>query len=575
MDRLNLPVLLLILMAIVGPREAENLTARVESMFQGAAKPDVHIWYVRSDGGDRKQCTGHGDAAYSGKGNAQPCALKHPYYLFTNGEYGNKQWIVQGGDTVILRGGPYRIGFRGPNREDNWSSCPGDAYACGIPPLPSGMPGHPTRFLGENYGKCSKKTQLFGGFEVYIMMDLSGAKNVDLECLELTDHSQCTRVGGGYPTAEGCTAPHTGLGDYAASAIATDARTGDVTLKDLDIHGLTSRGIIGPVGGVVTVERVRIAFNGGAGWDFDDGKGAKSGDAAAVHASYLTVEWNGCNEEYPIAHPIPVFSCFDQDHGGYGDGIGTPNTPLNFTCDHCVFRYNTQDGFDLLHIKGSEITVTNSVSYGNMGQQWKMGTMKRVVFQNNLTVNNCRRMSAPIEGAQDRYHRDLSLFCRAGGDGIVFSVTDGGTYIFQHNSFAGYGGSSYDVTCDGGCSSAKIIYQNNLMIGYKDPASEKLPAIFYLTDVPSGAFEARDHNVYFNMRGTCPVKTTEHCWDPKIAGMPEWRGEASLDGINFHLTSGSQARGAGVANAGPQKDFDGVARPTGAPPDIGAFQFHQ
>ncbi len=254
------------------------------------------------------------------------------------------------------------------------------------------------------------------------MMDLSGTKNVDLECLELTDHNQCTKTGSGYPASEGCGAPSGQLADFASSGISTNAETANISLKDLDIHGMASRAIIGPIGGDFTVERVRIAFNGAAGWDFDDGKGTKSTVAASVHASYLTVEWNGCNEEYPITHQIPVFSCFDQDHGGYGDGIGTPNTPLNFTCDHCLFRYNTQDGFDLLHIKGSQISVTNSVSYGNMGQQWKMGTMKDVRFDNNLTVNNCRRMSAAMQGAADRYNRYLSLYCRADGDGIVFSV---------------------------------------------------------------------------------------------------------------------------------------------------------
>ena len=134
---------------------------------------------------------------------------------------------------------------------------------------------------------------------------------------------------------------------------------------------------------------------------------------------------------------------------------------------------------------------------------------------------------------------------------------------------------SYDIQCEGGCSKANIVYQNNLNIGYKDPATGKLPALFYLGNVPSSAFRTQDHNIYYNMRGSCPLKPTERCPDPKIAvGMPEWQGEASLDGINLHLTSGSPARGAGVANAGPKVDFDGVARPQGSAPDIGAFQYH-
>jgi hypothetical protein len=344
-----------------------------------------------------------------------------------------------------------------------------------------------------------------------------------------------------------------------------------VTLRDLDIHGLVSRGIIGPIGGDVTVERVRIAFNGMAGWDFDDGSGTKNSPNAAVKASYLTIEWNGCNEEYPIKHEIPAFSCFDQDHGGYGDGIGTPDTPLNFSCDHCTIRYNTQDGFDLLHTSGSLISITNSSSYGNMGQQWKMGAMRQVLFRNNLTVHNCKRMSAPIKGAPDNYNRYLSLFCRAGGDGIAFNVTDGGSYILQNNSFVGYGSTSYDIECSGGCSTATIVYQNNLNVGVKSPIDGRLPGVFYTSEVPHGVFKSVDHNIYYNMR-TCPAGRMERCVDPKIANLPEWKGEGSLDGVDFHLTSGSPARGAGAAIQGLNADREGVTRP-GNSSDIGAFQY--
>jgi hypothetical protein len=532
----------------------------------------AHTWFVRQDGGDRSQCTGTVDAAYPGKGKGRPCAFKHPYYLFTNDVYGNKDWTVAGGDTVILRGGPYRMGYRGPNPKDWWGSCPGDAANCSMPPVPSGTPDHPTRLLGENYGSCTKKTQLFGGYALNAIIDLQGSSNVDVECLELTDHSQCLRGGMGDTPSEKCS-NDTPISDYAANGILTDNKTAGILLKNLDIHGLTSRGILGPIGGEVTADHVRLAFNGMAGWDFDDGIGTRSASAASVHASYLTVEWNGCFEEYPITHALPAYRCYDQESGGYGDGIGTPNTPLNFTCDHCTFRYNTQDGFDLLHATGSAITIKNSDSYGNMGQQWKMGPMHSVLFQNNVTVNNCRRMSAPITGAPDGYNKHLSLFCRAAGDGIFFSVTDGGSYVLQNNSFAGYGATSYDIGCDGHCTKANITYQNNLNIGYKDPAGSKLPAIFYESDLPRNPFVAEDHNIYYNMR-SCPFGWTEHCVNPKIENMPSWNGEASLDGIDFRLTSGSPARGAGVAVPGLKEDHNGVARPASGPLDIGAFQYH-
>jgi hypothetical protein len=198
--------------------------------------------------------------------------------------------------------------------------------------------------------------------------------------------------------------------------------------------------------------------------------------------------------------------------------------------------------------------------------------MHSIVFQNNVTVHNCRRLSAAMPGAPEGYHRYLSLFCRAAGDGIAFSVNDAGTYVFQNNSFAGYGATSYDISCRGSCTKANITFQNNLHVGFRYPEGGALPGVFYTSGLPQGPFVARDHNIYYNMR-TCPSGGSEHCVDPKIANLPAWSGEASLDGIDFHLTSASPARSAGVAAPGLTEDYDGVKRPGNSPNDIGAFQF--
>ena len=528
-------------------------------------------WFIRQDGGNRDQCTGRVDAPYTGRGPRQPCAFKHPHYLFTDDRYGNKEWIVKGGDTVIIRGGPYRLGYKGPNRKDYWGDCPGSPYGCSMPPIPSGTAKNPTRFLGESYLACNNKTQLFGGYALGSIINLKGSTNVDLECLELTDHGQCTRSGGGQPARDICNTAYP-LSDYAAVGVITDAATSSVVLKNLDIHGLTGEGIRGPIGGEVVADHVRIAFNGAAGWDFDDGKGTRNAPGALVRASYLTIEWNGCNEEYPITHTVPAYSCFDQDHEGYGDGVGTPDTLLDFTCDQCIFRYNTQDGLDLLHVKGSLISIKNSISYGNMGQQWKMGAMKSVLFQNNVTIHNCRRMSADVPGAPKNYNRYLSLFCRAAGDGIAFMVSDGGTYVFRNNSFAGYGATSYDIVCSGACTKANLTFQNNLHIGYRDQVGGDRPGVFYLNGVSPNVFAARDHNIYYNMR-TCPPGEAERCVDPKIANSPEWKGEASLDGLDFHLTSTSPARGTGVSTVSSSENSTDGKHPSKEITDIGAFPF--
>ncbi len=529
-------------------------------------------WYVRLDGGDRKQCTGKVDSPYRGHGASQPCAFKHPQNLFANGEYGNKGWIIAGGDTILIRGGPYRMGFTGPNANDHPGLCPGDPFGCFMPPVPSGTDNHPTRILGEHYADCSARTQLFGGYGLSIVLNVAGSKHVAIECLEVAAHPNCSRLGSESSGIKSCSSSFP-LSDYASVGIGTNQETADLTLRNLDIHGFASRGIIGAIGGDVLVDHVRIGFNAGAGWDFDDGKGTRSAPNAIVRASNLVVEWNGCNEEFPIRHAHPATSCFDQDHAGYGDGIGTPDTPLNFLCDHCVFRYNTQDGFDLLHTGGSNIAITNSESYGNMGQQWKLGAMHTVVFRNNVTVHNCSRLSAPMDGVPPGYNTNLSLFCRASGDGIAFVTVGDGTYTFQNNTYLGYGATSYDISCSGSCPRPNIIFQNNINVGYKNPRGGQPPAVFFTTGLSKNPFQARDHNLYFHMR-SCPSGPQERCLDPQLAYLPTWTDESSLDHMNLHLTSASPARRSGDLIPDLRTDITGAPRPGSGAGDLGAFAYH-
>jgi hypothetical protein len=499
-------------------------------------------WYIRSDGGDLKQCTGQADVAYVA-GGTNACALNDVRLLAFPGIGGyalTGKWIVQGGDTIHIGAGQFRVGYNGPGPNDhNGLASAGNPFASALPPVPSGTAGNPTRIIGAGVAL----TQLYGGYGAGSVLNLSGSSYVEISNLELTDHAQCTRVGGGYAApVVGCSSSYP-LDDYAANGISTNATTHDIKLSNLNIHGFTSDGIRGPIGGLITVDHVRIGFNGSAGWDFDDGQGTKSTEDALVAASYLTIEGSGCNEEYPIVHAgFPAFSCFDQSSGGYGDAVGTPNTPLSVTCDHCTFRYNTQDALDLLHSADSAIKVTSSTSYGNMGQQWKLGAMTTVDFEGNTTVHNCSRMSAPIAG-NTTYNKYLSNFCRAAGDGFAIGTRDGGSYIFRNNSFAGYGATTYDMNCGG---TGNIVFQNNLHIGYKQPVTGgQLPGIFYYGPGCSDAsFKARDHNIYFNMR-TSPSDGVNT--DPHIAVEPAWVDETSLDAIDFHLTSASvNAKGQGA-----------------------------
>ncbi len=581
-----------------------NVSAK--STDTSATTPLPTTWYIRSDGGTRYdanflqgQCNGQADAPYPGSGVDQACAFNDVRYLWADGSYtlGNIfpgwGWVIKGGDTVIIRGGPWRVGASTSSASFSFGGIAGDPYASGAPSIPSGDALQPTKILGENYADpTAPYTQIFGGFAVGNVFDLGDSQYVDLESLELTDHAQCSRVGS--PDPSGCSSTYP-LSDYAGNGIVTNTSTANILLQNLNIHGFTGRGIIGPIGGTLTVNNVRIAYNGAAGWDFDDGNGTPSINDPTVNATGLTVQWNGCNEEYPIVDGHPVASCYDQNSGGYGDGIGTPNTTLNFTCNHCDFDHNTQDGFDLLHTSGSQIKIINSISYANMGQQWKLGSMKSVIFENNLTIGNCNRMSQPIAGAPSTYNTYLSLFCRAQGDQIAMGVNNAGTYVFKNNSFATYSATSFDVECgdhSGSCSTSTITFENNLMVGYSNlgytGASNvgELPALWYFGPNGTGGygssgdsftvnpFIASNHNIYYNMR-SCPTESSSTCLDPQLINEPTGNGstftESELDNYNFHLSANSSAIGAGVYDPAVTSDYAGNVRLV--PPSIGAYEY--
>ena len=88
-------------------------------------------YYIRTDGGTAGQCRGTADVPYPGSGTNQPCAWSHPYWALDGG--GN--WIIQGGDTLLIHPGSYQMGFGSPNT--GWCSTEA-TWDCHLPPLPSG-----------------------------------------------------------------------------------------------------------------------------------------------------------------------------------------------------------------------------------------------------------------------------------------------------------------------------------------------------------------------------------------------------------------------------------------------------
>lgn len=580
-------------------------------------------WYVRADGGTRytanrvaaglsAQCNGKANAPYSGDGGQnENCAFNDYRFLYDDqATYGVLQWVIAGGDNVILDNSqPWRVGWDSDaGRNESWCyGFGGGPYGCFNPSIPSGTPSQPTRILGKNYAACSignaadptKMTQLFGGHGTYAVLNLTGTQNVQVECLELTRHSDC--VVHGSPVAKDCHIPTAdgGLQDYDSDGVITDQRTAGLTLQDMWIHGHTDRGIIGPIGGAVTANRINIDTNGMAGWDFDDGSSTPSVNGTLT-MHYSTIQFSGCNQQYPFVDKIPVASCYDQSSGGYGDGIGTPaGTGLNVSIDHSLFQYNTQDGADFGHVDTGNysLNITNSSFVGNMGGNPKWGpAFSTATVVNNLILANCLRMKAPLPGAPSGYNRYLSQFCRA-GDGISFESYNGNNTLFAGNSVVTYAPTTIDMQCatqNGvqNCGNTTYTFADNIFRGYDDPATYNLGSQFGGPGMYCGAGcnsstarigrITRQNNLYYGFRGSCAANTNpyaaagtstqEICADPQFSGEPaSFTNEAALDNYNFNLTSGSPAVRAGIAVL-PQLtvDYNDATRPN--PPSLGALE---
>jgi hypothetical protein len=537
-------------------------------------------WYVRGDGGTRYsanshgQCDGKTDAPVKGS-SGRHCAFKDYRYLWDDQSYNNDAWVIAGGDTVIIRGGPWRVGWDAASGHDaGYTWCFGGGISgCGNPVIPSGTAAKPTRILGENFATCSrggvtdrsKLTQIFGGFGLQTPLNLKGAQFVDVECLEITRHSQCT-MSGDPAIPAGC---HRGgpVDDYDSDGIQTDIHTHDVSMQDVWVHGHPGRGVKGPIGGVFTCTRCDIAYNGQAGWDFDDGNSTPLVNAV-WNFNYSTIEWSGCNQEYPIKHELPAISCYGQSNGGYGDGVGTPaGTGLTANIDHSTFRYNIQDGLDLGHVdKGSHtLTVTNSTFIGNGGGQFKWGpNMLTATITNNFVIANCMRMSAAMNGTPAGFNAHLGDFCRA-GDAVSFNFRQGGSVLFANNTIITYAPVTLDIQCwdeqglekpfsaNTGCANSTLIFKNNIVLGYDNPGTYNLggksggPAGFYYEGKIGHI--VRSNNLYYGIRDMRfqAMFSSDKIDDPKFVSQPRFSKEQDLDNFNFHLSPSSPARGLGAS----------------------------
>lgn len=440
-------------LTITDPSTSQTTTIQVRA-------PVTH--YVRSDGGTPTQCTGLVDAAYSGSGSAQPCALQDIRYWWTSGAFCNNSsasttcwfWNGAGGDTWKFRdsiqyttsspfpsipgsSGPGWIGQQGPGTSDWGISLAGDPNNSGWPFPPNGTPTHHTVIEGYNASSCSAKdangrlTQaalVYGAYAVGEMGKMEGSSYLDVACLRFSDQSSCGRSA----QVNTCSTTPGALSNFAGSGFGWSNKSTNDTMTDIQVDGMASIGMGGPTGDGVVMTDVLLLGNAGAGWNMDHGDGT-TGTGSLIVNGY-TIEGSGCAEEFPIVHALPYQDCTDDNVGGYGDGIGTATVPSNpvwhVQLNNGTVRYNTQDGDDGLHINGctspgvcSTLVVTRTLAYGSEGNQIKIGNAGSLI--NDVINDNCEAMSGPITGFPPILTYSLLTYTitQPGGPGTISSVT--------------------------------------------------------------------------------------------------------------------------------------------------------
>ncbi|MBI3684286.1 MAG: right-handed parallel beta-helix repeat-containing protein [Acidobacteria bacterium] len=520
------------------------------------------------DGGTAEQCTGTASTPYPGSGANQNCAWAHPFWALDAAG----AWKIRGGDSLVIQPGNYAIGYGAPN--SGWCTREG-AFACGLPPLPSGpAPQTPTRLVGSGWESgCPAMPELWGTQRVLTVVNLDKTSNAVIGCLEISDRSGCVEFHAN--SSVRCERNRYPYGEWGAIGIhAVDSS--NVTLRNLNIHGMAHTGIQAGRLSNWAVEDVRIAANGWVGWDGDLGD-TDSSNSGTMAFRRWKVEWNGCAETYPGRQPD---HCWAQSASGYGDGVGVGRSAGHWIIEDSEFRNNTSDGLDLLYletVRGERpaVEVRRSISAGNAGNQIKVAGNATIV--NTVAVGNCAFfLGKPF--AQEMGGLASGDQCRAQGAALALSIGRGDAVRVVNSTIVGQGDTVISAECrarlGGGVppcdGSEALLLQNNIFAGYGDIRGGDETGLMW--DPDNFTRGRSDYNIIHRVKeAPCPGGSRNVCADPLFVN-------GSLDSFDGRLRAGSPAIDSGLAAGSlsgliPQDDITGAPRPNGSGVDRGAYEF--
>lgn len=536
-------------------------------------------YYVRVGGGTATQCTGTTNADYSGSGSGQSCAFNHPSWVM--GATGTTaKWI--GGDTMIIDDNigtaQFPVGYGMPNTSGCSAFGPVD---CVLNNIPSGIDvNHPTKILGSAYASgCSTKPQLYGTQSVKQVLKMQSASNIDIECIEVTDHSNCGfRVGASF-----CSEAFSGgqsVGTYGREGIG-GAGVANLTLINDDIHGMSDRNLLlGDLSGVSTIRHVNIDGAYEAGWDGDTravygGTGALNTGTMII--DHVNTRFNGCQESYPRSASFTAAdygNCVDQNANppGYGDGWATYDAGGTYNITYSNWSHNAQDGLDFLYCPNNCVfNIDKSTFEGNDGNQLKV-TAKTLNVTNSEEIANCNY----LRNSGKVYNTSTWTDCRANGSPISVTVVAGSNYLIENNtaySSTGSGGSPFIevISRYGTCNGTETYtYKNNVLYS---PDAIWQPYYNGLAGACSTAWNASttDHSNIYHFQSN-PAGTGNVFTNPLFATALSITSNSNL--TNLYLQSGSPAKGtasSGLSFWNTSTDINNFSQ--NSPTDMGAAQF--
>jgi hypothetical protein len=477
---------------------------------------------------------------------------------------------------------PYYMGEQNRGVGMDWHStvggiCPppnspaSSGAQCILPPLPSGV-----MVKGQNYGNCHRPhnpgpaglitpTILTGLNGIAYVFYVGGTKNVTISCIEVTQPDDCTAAGTG---AGKCGQSNNFILTAGLELeFQTNQGPSNFTLTDFAVIGTANRGIMGShlnllSTDTLTASDVYVIGNGQAGWDGDGGGCYNSCESVgSMNVSYADIELNGClmlhtasPYDFSVAPSLHPFNyCYGENVGGYGDGfvqLAAGNLTLNVT--HSMFKYNTQDGFDAVHLNDDPstspaTTITDSWAEGNAGQTFKIGAGAASTAINNVSISNCHILSnstAFPNNPSGWITLDYGDTCRANGDQWSLTLRPNTSITLKNNTSLGYGTVMYDLECSPSvpnCDGATLVFTGNISKGYPDPGNHgQLASGFYFGDRVGGLKITASNNLWNTMRTGCPDRTLRGETKP-VCTAPHLASESNIDAINPSLTSASPA----------------------------------